>query len=83
MYAGIKKNFFINGQANCLCIKLVIICPLAMRICSPADYCEPNKFQIWTEDVKSDGTAGVQEGKVPMGFSGPMLVVLNLASCIS
>ena len=57
-----------------------------MRMCSPVGYCEPDKFQIWAEDVKSNGTAGVQdslEGRVPVGFSGQMLVVLNPSSCIS
>ena len=49
--------------------------PLAFShsMCSPAGYCEPDKFQLWTEDGKSDGTPGVQgtlEGQTLMGFSG-------------
>lgn len=43
-------------------------------------------LQLWTEDVKSNGTTGIQdplEGKVLMGFSRQELVVLNPFSCIS
>lgn len=44
-----------------------------MGVCSPAGYCEPDKFQLWGDDGKSNRTAGVQntlEGQGHIGFSG-------------
>lgn len=71
----------VDWQTGCLCIK--ISHPLTF---SPAGYCEPHKVQLWAEDDKFSGTAGVQdtlEGQVPMSFSVQVLVVLNPFSCIS
>lgn len=42
-------------------------------MCRPGGSCESDDFQLWTEDVESNGTAGIQdilEGQTRAGFSG-------------
>lgn len=41
-----------------------------MRMCSLADYCEPNKFHIWTEDVQSDGQLESRKARYLWVFQG-------------